>query len=145
MAASLTLPNSFIDDLVRGRFDFSADTFKMMLCNGYTLNEDTHDRRDDVTNEVAATGGYTAGGQVVTVTIGAINTTDNTLTITFGPTTWSSATITATEAVIYKSRGGLASADELVGVHEFDATITSTGGSFVVNASTATLNLPGGA
>jgi hypothetical protein len=51
-----------IDDLARNNIDFDTDTFKAMLVtSSYTPNKDTHDKRDDVTNEVAGTG-YTAGG-----------------------------------------------------------------------------------
>ena len=54
--------NSAIDEMARGDIDFDTDTFKAMLVtSSYTPNKDTHDFRDDVTNEVSGTG-YTAGG-----------------------------------------------------------------------------------
>jgi len=55
--------------------------------------------------------------------------------ITFAITSWTTATITARAGVIYKSRGGLASADELVAYVDFGTDVTSTAGTFSVTIS----------
>ena len=44
--------------------------------------------------------------------------------------TLSNATITARGAVLYKARGGVSSADELIAYLDFGADITSTAGNF---------------
>jgi hypothetical protein len=131
--------NSCIDDTARGNIDFDTDTFKAMLVtSSYTPNKDTHEFRDDVTNEVPATGNYVAGGETSTVTVTKDNANDK-VTIQFGAVSWSSSTITARGCVYYKSRGGASSADELVAYNDFGSDVSSSGGTFSVAASTITL------
>jgi hypothetical protein len=127
--------NSVLRDEATGAVDFDTDVFYLSLhTSAYTPNKDTHDRFDDVTNEVTGTG-YTAGGAATTVTVSAVDTTNDRVDITFGATSWTTATITARYGVIRKRRGGAASADELVAVNDFGSDITSTAGTFSVAAS----------
>jgi hypothetical protein len=131
--------NSAIDEMARGDIDFDTDTFKAMLVtSSYTPNKDTHEFRDDVTNEAPATGNYVAGGETSTVTV-TKDTANDKVTIQFGAVTWSSSTITARGCVYYKSRGGASSADELVAYNDFGSDVSSSGGTFAVAASTITL------
>lgn len=128
--------DSFFDDLEKGNIDLDTDTFKAMLVtSSYVENKKTHVKRSDVTNEVAATGGYSAGGSAVamTVTKDATNDRQNT---TYANQVYAASTITARKQVVYKSRGGASSADELVCVNDFGADVISTGGTFTVNGST---------
>ncbi len=128
--------NSALYDEARGSINYLSDTFKVMLVTvTYTPNKDTHTKRSDVTNEITGTG-YTAGGQAATVTVGAVDTVNDRVDISLGGTTWSTATITARGAVYYKSRGGAATADELVAYIDFGADVTSTGANFALTAST---------
>jgi hypothetical protein len=130
--------NSAIDDMARGAIDFDTDTFKIMLVSSsYTPNKDTHDRRDDVTNEVTGTG-YSTGGSTIACTV-TKDTANDKVTLSFAATSWASSTITARAAVVYKSRGGASSADELVFYNDFDADVSTTNGTFTVAASTITL------
>lgn len=125
-----------------GSVDYDTDTFYVLLVTStYTPNFDTHDYRDDITNEVAATGNYVAGGFSVTVTVGAFNTGTNKYTVTLGAKTIASSTITARGAVYYKRRGGLSSADELIGFNDFGSDVISTAGDFVISASTFDVEL----
>lgn len=129
--------NSFLEDVGNANIDCGADTFKVMLVTGdYTPNKDTHNRRDDVTNEVSGTG-YTAGGKTVTCTVSRDNATDRVL-YTFAATSWDASTISANAAVYYKSRGGASSADELVAYNDFGGTVTSTADTFSVAATVIT-------
>jgi hypothetical protein len=131
--------NSAIDEMARGDIDFDTDTFKAMLVtSSYTPNKDTHEFRDDVTNEAPATGNYVAGGETSTVTV-TKDTANDRVTIQFGAVSWSSSTITARGCVYYKSRGGASSADELVAYNDFGSDVASSGGTFSVAASTITL------
>lgn len=126
--------NSCLDDLARGSIDFDTDSFKGMLCTStYAPDKDAHTKRSNVTNEVSGTG-YTAGGATVTTTV-TKDTTNDRLDITFSNPSWSTATITARYLVIYKSRGGASSADELVCCIDFGSDVTSTGGTFAVTIS----------
>jgi hypothetical protein len=126
---------SFLEDLARGAIDMDTDTFRVLLTtSAYTENKDTHLKRSDVTNEVTGTG-YTAGGVVTSITV-TKDTVNDRLDITLGAVSWPSSTITARKAVYYKSRGGLATADELVAVNDFGSDVTSTGATFSLALST---------
>jgi hypothetical protein len=130
--------NSAPDEMARGDIDFDTDSFKAMLVSSsYSPNKDTHDFRDDVTNEVSGTG-YTAGGVASAVTV-TKDTANDKVTIQFGAVSWASSTITARACVYYKSRGGASSADELVAYADFGSDVSSSGGTFSVAASTITL------
>lgn len=130
--------NSAIDDMARNNIDFDTNTFKSMLVtSAYTPNKDTNDRRDDVTNEVTGTG-YTAGGVTTACTV-TKDTANDKVTLQFAAVSWASSTITARALVIYKSRGGASSADELVAYNDFGSDVASSGGTFSVAASTITL------
>ena len=130
--------NSAPDEMARGDIDFDTNTFKAMLVtSSYTPNKDTHDFRDDVTNEVSGTG-YTAGGAASAVTV-TKDTANDKVTIQLGAVSWASSTITARGCVYYKSRGGASSADELVCYADFGSDVSSSGGTFSVAASTITL------
>jgi hypothetical protein len=131
--------NSALDDEARGNINFASDTFYCLLTtSSYTPNKDTHTKRSDVTNEVAATGGYVAGGFVVTVTV-TKDTANDRIDISLGGFSVGSATITARRAVYYKHRGGASSADELVVVNEFANDVTSTNGTWMLQESTLRL------
>jgi hypothetical protein len=130
--------NSAVDDMARGAIDFDTDTFKVMLVSSaYSPNKDTHDKRDDVTNEVSGTG-YTAGGVTSACTV-TKDTANDRVTLSFAAVNWASSTITARAAVIYKSRGGAASSDELVCYVDFGADVSSSSATFSLGSSTITL------
>ena len=130
--------NSCIDDMARGAIDFDTDSFKVMLVTStYAPNKDTHDKRDDVTNEVSGTG-YTAGGVASVCTV-TKDTANDKVTLSFAAVSWATATITARGAVYYKSRGGASSADELVAYVDFTGDVSSTGATFSLGSSTITL------
>jgi hypothetical protein len=133
--------NRALELWARGNIDFDTDTFRVMLTtSGYSENKDTHDFRDDVTNEVTGTG-YSAGGNTVTVSV-TLDTVNDRVDISLGGTTWPASTITARKAVYYKSRGGAASADELVAVNDFGSDVISSSGTFTLNASTLRISNP---
>ena len=129
--------NSAIDDMARGAIDFDSNSFKALLVtSSYTPNKDTHDFRNDVTNEVSGTG-YTAGG-VATVCTVTKDTANDKVTLQFAAVSWATSTITARALVIYKSTG-TASTDNLVAYNDFGSDVSSTAGTFSVAASTITL------
>jgi hypothetical protein len=130
--------NSAIDDMARNNIDFDSNSFKALLVtSSYVPNKDTHDKRDDVTNEVSGTG-YTAGG-VATVCTVTKDTANDKVTLSFAAVSWASSTITARALVIYKSLGGASSADALVCYVDFGSDVSSTGGTFSVTSSVISL------
>lgn len=129
--------NSFFRDLANGSIDLDTDTFYLMLvASSYTPNSDTHAKRSDVTNEVSGTG-YTAGGAALASVTLTLDNTNDQVVWDAADVTWSSSTITARGAVLYKSRGGASSADELVKYFDFGSDQSSSNGNFTIqfNAS----------
>lgn len=123
-------------DTATGQVDFDTDTFYLMLVTAaYVPNASTNTKRSDVTNEVAAGGGYAAGGQAIAVA--SVLRAGNTTSVTFSNVLWDPSTITAAAGVIYKRRGGLPAADELVAYLDFGGDISSSNGPFQV-----TMTLP---
>lgn len=131
--------NSMMRDVVTGAIDFDTDTnfYMMLVTSSYTPSK-SHDRKNDITNEVSGTG-YTAGGNACSVSVAATDNTNNDVEISFTVTSWTSATITARGGVIYKRAGTLGVDDAsmpLVGYVDFGGNVTSTNGTFAVTIST---------
>jgi len=119
---------SFKQALLDGEMDFSSDTAQTFKIALYTSSAtlDASTTAYSVTNEVSGTG-YSAGGN--TLTISANPTTSGTTAfLDFADTTWSSATITARGALIYKSGGS----NPAVAVLDFGGDKTSTAGDFTI-------------
>lgn len=131
--------DSFLDDAFDGLI-VSTDTFKCALVTGYTPSQTAHTRWSDVSaNEISGTG-YTAGGNTVVPTF-TKDTTNHRITIVFPTTTWTTSTLSATRAVCYKSTG-TASTSPLVFQNDFGSTVTTTAGTFTLNASTLHVGTP---
>ena len=122
--------NSFKRDIQNGSIDLDTDDIKVMLVTSvYVPDIDAHTKASDITNEVVGTG-YTAGGvSLATKAVTADNTNDLGK-FDADDVTWATSTITARGAVIYKSRGGASSADELVAYLDFVSDKVSTAGNF---------------
>ncbi len=112
-----------VKNLNNGTVDWDTDTIKLGLYTGtYTPDQDLHDFRDDLgANEAAATG-YTAGGATIANRTVVTDAASNEVRLKGDDVVW---TITSTLAfrygLIYKSRGGASSADEVIGYIDFAA------------------------
>jgi hypothetical protein len=132
MAITQAMTTTFKQELMEGVHNFTSHTFKIALyTSSATLDAST--TAYSATNEVSGTG-YTAGGNTLTVTGGAVSISGTTAYIDFSDTTWSTATITARGALIYNST---AAGDPAVAVLDFGADKTSTSGDFTVSFPTA--------
>jgi hypothetical protein len=130
--------NSCLDDALRALIDFDTDSFKAMLCTAsYAPDKDAHTKRSDITDEVVGSG-YTDGGEAVSVGVTKDNANDR-IEVSLGGISLPNATITARGAVYYKSRGGAATADELLAYIDFGSDIASTNGTWSLSASTLRL------
>ena len=127
------------DTLARAGVNFGTDSFKVLLATAVpnATQLDTWQTRADVTTEVTGTG-YTAGGVAVTATIGAVDTVNNRVPVTWGNLSpgWTGATITAAAALIYKSTG-TAATDSLICAVDIGST-SSTNGNFALTFTTPT-------
>ena len=120
--------------LLNKEIDVNSDTLKVMLCtSSYTPDQDTHDYKSDVTNEVVGTG-YTAGGATLANVAVTYDAGSNTIKFDADDTSWASSTITARYAVVYDDT---ATDDPLLLYVDFGADVVSTAGTFLItwNAS----------
>lgn len=120
--------------VTNGSVDLDTDTIKLALVTAsYTPTQATDNFRDDLgANEASGGSGYTAGG----FTLASKALSVSTLTLNWDAADISQAITGGPFAfrygVYYKSRGGVASADELIGYVDFgaqsvtDATINIT-------------------
>lgn len=116
---------------------YFTGSYKMLLVSTAPSESDldTFDFRSDIANEVTASGTYATGGAAVTCSVGAVDTTNNRVAVTFGsPAAFTSATISAVGGWIYKAVGSAAT-DELISYVDFGGTISSTAGTFTVTIS----------
>lgn len=124
--------NSFKRDIMNGSIDLDTDIINVMLVTStYVPNIDTHTKRSDITNEVVGTG-YTAGGSgLATKTVTVDNVGDKGV-FDAADLSWTTSTITARGAVIYKARGGASTADELIAYIDFGTDQISSSGAFTI-------------
>ena len=140
MAISQAMCTSFKVEILDGIHAFgtsvvraatTADTFKIALyTSSASLSAST--TAYTTSGEVPSTGGYTAGGNTLTVSQ-VPTSTGTTAWLDFSDTTWTSATITANGALIYNSTQG----DKAVAVLAFGGDKTSTDGDFTIIFPTA--------
>ena len=127
------VPDSFKTDLLGGVFDFDSSggsTFKLALYSNIT-GFSTSTTAYTTTNEVSSSGtNYTAGGN--TLTNNGVAVSSNIAFVDFADSTFSSVTLTAVGALIYKG-----SSNEAVLVLDFGGSKTATNGDFVVQFPTA--------
>lgn len=121
------VPFSFKGELMSGTHNFAngGDSFKIAL---YTSNPySTSSTVALTTNEVSSAG----SSNYVRKTLGsqAVVATTATTSVDFADVTWSSATFTATYAVIYNDYQG----DKLCVVLDFGGSKTATNGDFTIS------------
>lgn len=128
--------NSFLADRDKGLIDLDLNTINVMLVtSSYTPNVDTHTKRSDITNEVVGAG-YTSGGQTLANTTITQNNSANSSVFDADDLTWSSSTITARGAILYKSTG-VAANDNLICYFDFGTDQVSSSGNFTISWNAA--------
>jgi hypothetical protein len=125
-----TIVNSYKRGLLEGAFNFSSTTtqvFKIALyTSAATLNAST--TAYSTSNEATGTG-YTAGGQVLTISTYP-TLSNNVAFMSFATVTWAITSITARGALIYKFDGVT---NPAIAVLDFGADKTTSSGNFVIN------------
>ena len=130
MAVTAKVYGLFLKSLANKEIDLDSDTLKVMLCTStYTPNQDTHQYKSSVTNEVTGTG-YTAGGATLGSVTVTYDTASNTLKLDAADTSWASSTITARYAVVYDSTPASDATRPLICYVDFGADVVSSGGAF---------------
>ena len=129
MALTAGLTTSFKVALLNAEMDFSSDTVQVFKCALYTsaasLGPDT--TAYTATGEVANGSGYTTGGATLTISTNPTSGSGIAF-MDFADPTWSSSSITARGAMIYKSGGGNPS----VAIIDFGADVTTSSATFTV-------------
>ena len=137
MAISQAMATSFKVQLLSGAQNFNTGTTKVykiaLFTSSATLGAGTTSYTGSTSGEVASGGGYTTGGEILTVSqVPTDGGSGTTAFIDFADVTWSAATITARGALIYNSTD-----DTAVAVLNFGSDKTSTAGDFTIIFPTA--------
>ena len=133
MAITQAVCTSFKQEILVEGHDFTAttgDTFKIALYTS-SASLDATTTAYSSTNEVSASGTYTAGGGSLTAV--TPTTSGTTALCDFADASFTSATITARGALIYNS----SNSNKAVCVLNFGGDKTSTSGTFTVQFPTA--------
>lgn len=125
--------NTFPLYLGDGTIDLDSDTLKVSLHTSSYTPAATHSVYGDLTNEVAAGGGYTTGGETLTVTW---TESSGTVTLSGSNPSWTTATFTARYAVVYDDTP-VSPAKPLICLFDFGTDQTVSNGTFTLqfNAS----------
>lgn len=122
----------FFDSAYKKKLDLSADTLKIMLCTStYSPNQDTHQFKSDVTNEVTGTG-YTATGATLTSVSLTYTGATNVYMLDAADPSWASSTITARYAVIYDATPASDATRPLIGYIDFVTDQSSSSSTFTI-------------
>jgi hypothetical protein len=134
MSILQTATTSFKVELLQAVHNFgptSANTFKIAL---YTANADINANTTvyTTTNELPNTGGYTTGGNTLTISVSPTSGNNSlaipTAYISFANSTWTNATFTCRAALIYNSTQG----NKSVAVLDFGADKTVNNDTFQI-------------
>lgn len=109
--------------IAQGTLDIDALSSKLTLhTSSYTPNLDTHDFRDDLTNEVANGNGYTTGGAALGSPAWTYDATSHEVRLDFADVSWTfTGSKTWRYGVCQVVRGGASSADEIFALLTWDS------------------------
>lgn len=121
-----------LKSLVNKEVDWDTDVIKVMLCTStYSPDQDTHQYKSSVTNEVSGTG-YTAGGATLTTSAPTYTAGTNTLVLDAADVSWPNSTIVARYAVVYDSTPATDATRPLLGYVDFGQDVSTTAGTFSI-------------
>lgn len=137
MAVTALVYGKFLTSLGNKEVDLDSDTLKVMLCtSSYTPNQDTHQYKSDVTNEVSSAG-YTAGGATLTSVAVTYTAGTNTYMLDAADSSWSGVTFSARYAVVYDSTPATDATRPLICYIDFGADISPSAGPFSITWNAA--------
>jgi hypothetical protein len=120
--------------------DWLSDTMKASLhAVGYVPNQDTHDYKDDLSNEIAGSG-YTAGGQNLSGKTISYNAGTKKITLDCDDLSWAASSLSAVRVVVfYDDTPGTDATKPLLCYQVSDIDVGSAGGTFDVIIAAAGL------
>lgn len=103
MAVTNRMYGKFYDSMARALVNWPSHSIKgLLVTSAYAFNQDTHQYKDvSITNELAAGGGYSAGGLVIPTPGLSYDAANHRVNFTGGNISWASATLTARGLVVY--------------------------------------------
>jgi hypothetical protein len=114
------------DGTANGSVNWATDQINVSLhTNTYTVDIDTHAFWSSATNEVTGTG-YTTAGATLAGKTSAYDTATDQARFLASNTTWTTSTITARRAVVYKFNA------PLISFVDFGADVSTTAGTFQI-------------
>ena len=117
--------------------DWNSDTIKCMLTTStYVPNQDTHQYKSSVTNEITGTG-YTATGTTLTNPTILYTGATNVFNFDADDAVWSGASFTARIAVVYDSTPATDATRPLLSYVDFGADQTVASATFTIQWATA--------
>ncbi len=117
--------------------DFLSDVIKVMLTTAtHVPNQDTHEFKPDVTNEVVGTA-YTAGGITLLNKTITVDGATNKITLDADDIAWTASTITARNAHIYDDTPALAADKPLIAYVDFQTDQVSANGALSIGWNAA--------
>ena len=130
MAVTAKIFGKFFLSALNKELDLDTDTIKAMLVtSSWTPDQDSHQYKSDVTNEVVGTG-YTATGQALTGVAVTYSAGTNTIKIDANDPSWPTSTLTARYLVYYVSTPATDATRPLISYVDFGADVTTTSGTF---------------
>ncbi len=112
----------------------AVDVYVMLVTDAYTHDYDTHDFHADITNEVGAGSGYTAGGKALAATpswtVGS--PAPGQIAYDSADPAWASSTITDAMAAILYDTSGASATDELYMLSDFGSAVSTANGTLTV-------------
>jgi hypothetical protein len=144
MAITPTIYGLFLESLIEGRVDVTADElWCMIVTSTYVFNQNSHKFKSIVTGELEGSG-YSTGGQLVTTSAAIYTSSDKTLNLPAGNLVWPSVIWTgAVGAVLYMNPSGFPDdAKPLVAYIDFGGPQNRSDQAFYLNwAATGVLKL----
>jgi hypothetical protein len=125
------LVNTAKKKILDGDIDLTADTIKLMLLDdNHTPDIDAEEFIDDVSaNEVSASGTYSAGGGTLASKVVTVDDTNDRAYFDAADVAFTSATITARYAYLYKDTG-TPGTSPIIGYYDYTENKSSTAGTF---------------
>lgn len=118
--------------ILQGDIDFDLPINVALVTSSYTPNIDTEDFYNDVTNECTNGSGYTTGGITLSSTTVILDTSGDKAVFDAADISWSSSSITARGAVMYRNTG-TSSSSPLIAYFDFGSDKTSANGTFTIS------------
>ncbi len=127
----------FLNITAAKSLESETETYVILVTDSEVPAFDTHDFYDDITAEVAGTGNYTTGGNVlITTELTVASPGAGQIKYDTADPTWPNSTIASAEAAVIRTEVGASTTDELVLMSDFGAPASTTSGTFDIAVDT---------